>query len=101
MKRFQILLALAFALALPANVFGHGGSFKGPPGGVPPGLRPASDPEPPPPPPSDPNEPTGPVTPNEDPQGPVTPDDIEGPTSGKGGTTPMEPTKPGITGLRI
>ena len=38
--------AISFFVAEDANA--HGGSFRGPNGGVPPGLREPSDPEPPP-----------------------------------------------------
>jgi len=56
------------------DVYAHGGSFRGPNGGVPPGLREPSDPEPPPPPPSDPGTPGAPTTPS-GPDAPVTPPD--------------------------
>ena len=75
MKR---LLFIAVALAITGflmaeDVYAHGGSFRGPNGGVPPGLREPSDPEPPPPPPSDPGSPGGPTTPGDAPPGPTTP----------------------------
>jgi HEAT repeat protein len=57
------------------DVYAHGGSFRGPNGGVPPGLREPSDPEPPPPPPSDPGSPSGPTTPSGPAPGPETPQD--------------------------
>jgi len=88
----RILLALLCAFGLTAPVaFAHGGSFRGPNGGIPPGLREPSDPEPPPPPPTDPVPPGGPITPT-DPNGPVTPDDDANPTPG--GSTPPAPEGP-------
>jgi len=87
------LLALGL-VATDANA--HGGSFRGPPGGVPPGLRPPSDPEPPPPPPSDPSPPGGPTTGGDDPTGPITPEGLGGPSSGGDGP-PQLPTS-GPTG---
>jgi HEAT repeat protein len=75
MKRlFFIAIALALFSFLAEDVFAHGGSFRGPNGGVPPGLREPSDPEPPPPPPTDPGTPGGPTTPSGG-RGPETPDD--------------------------
>ncbi|MHC4848667.1 MAG: hypothetical protein ACYTEG_09460, partial [Planctomycetota bacterium] len=75
MKRlFFIAIAFAVFSFLAEDVFAHGGSFRGPNGGVPPGLREPSDPEPPPPPPTDPGTPGGPTTPGEG-RGPETPDD--------------------------
>ena len=50
-RRVSLLLAALLLAPLPL-AFGHGGTFRGPNGGVPPGLRAPSDPEPPPPPPS-------------------------------------------------
>jgi HEAT repeat protein len=88
-------------LALALGVFGyvadradaHGGSFRGPNGGVPPGLREPSDPEPPPPPPSDPGDPTGPVTPNDPAPAPTTPTDTNNETpGGDPAPTPVGPT---------
>jgi HEAT repeat protein len=63
---------ISFFLAETASA--HGGSFRGPNGGVPPGVREPSDPEPPPPPPTDPGTPGGPTTPS-GPGAPTTPDD--------------------------
>lgn len=73
MKRFFILVLL------PAIVLAHGGSFRGPNGGVPPGQREPSDPEPPPPPPSEPGTPGGPITPTPTP-GDTTPPDYGTPS---------------------
>jgi HEAT repeat protein len=87
-------------LALVLGVFGyvadnadaHGGSFRGPNGGVPPGLREPSDPEPPPPPPSDPGDPSGPTTPGGPAPAPTTPQDTGQETSGGDPTpTPVGP----------
>ncbi len=73
--RFWMLL-LGTLLCVPAPfVSAHGGSYRGPPGGVPPGLRPPGDPEPPPPPPSN-------------------GDDTGGPTSGPDGTPAPDPGIP-------
>ncbi len=76
MKRF-LMIAVALGLGLfvlAEDAYAHGGAFRGPNGGVPPGMREPSDPEPPPPPPSDPGDPGGPTTPSEpDPTGPTTP----------------------------
>ena len=50
MKRI-LFLAVALGLVgllLADDVYAHGGSFRGPNGGVPPGMREPSDPEPPP-----------------------------------------------------
>ncbi|MGQ0612575.1 MAG: HEAT repeat domain-containing protein [Planctomycetaceae bacterium] len=73
-----ILIAVAALLLgsyAPREADAHGGNFRGPPGGVPPGLREPSDPEPPPPPPSDPGPPKDPITPTDDPtENPVTPE---------------------------
>jgi HEAT repeat protein len=80
--------ALSFFLADDASA--HGGSFRGPNGGVPPGLREPSDPEPPPPPPTDPGGPGGPTTPS-GPTGPATPDD-------QGHSTPNDAPPPPPTG---
>jgi HEAT repeat protein len=65
----------------------HGGSFRGPNGGVPPGLREPSDPEPPPPPPSDPGDPGGPTTPSGPAPAPETPPD-QGHDTGGGDSAP-------------
>jgi len=77
--------ALSFFLADDASA--HGGSFRGPNGGVPPGLREPSDPEPPPPPPTDPGAPGGPTTPSGGPATPTTPED-------QGHTTPSDAPPP-------
>ncbi|MHC4222965.1 MAG: HEAT repeat domain-containing protein, partial [Planctomycetota bacterium] len=97
MKRIAFL-ALAFgivAFIFAGDVYAHGGSFRGPSGGVPPGLREPSDPEPPPPPPSDPGEPGGPTTPSEPAPGPTTPPD-QGRDSPKDSPppNPVQPTGP-------
>ncbi|MGH7163210.1 MAG: HEAT repeat domain-containing protein [Planctomycetota bacterium] len=89
MKRI-LLLAAAVALGsmFAERAYAHGGSYRGPNGGVPPGLREPSDPEPPPPPPSDPGQPSGPTTPGDPaPAGPTTPSD-------PGHTTPGDPGGP-------
>jgi len=97
------MLALLAVVAASPPAFAHGGNFRGPSNGVPPGLRPPTDPEPPPPPPSEPGEPGGPVTPSEPqpaPQGPLTPNDpgappvappAADPRPGKGRTTRSAP----------
>jgi HEAT repeat protein len=73
------ILFLALVLGIVSYVAdtadAHGGSFRGPNGGVPPGLREPSDPEPPPPPPSDPGDPGGPTTPSGPAPAPETPSD--------------------------
>ncbi len=74
-KIFVLAIALGVIGFLMADdVYAHGGSFRGPNGGVPPGLREPSDPEPPPPPPSDPGTPAAPTTPS-GPEAPTTPPD--------------------------
>jgi len=74
-KIFVIAIALGVIGFLMADdAYAHGGSFRGPNGGVPPGLREPSDPEPPPPPPSDPGTPNAPTTPS-GPEAPTTPPD--------------------------
>jgi HEAT repeat protein len=74
-KIFVLAIALGVIGFLMADdVYAHGGSFRGPNGGVPPGLREPSDPEPPPPPPSDPGTPAAPTTPSA-PDAPTTPPD--------------------------
>ncbi len=74
-RSFQLAIVLGLGLVFMAqDVEAHGGSYRGPPGGVPPGLREPTDPEPPPPPPSDPGDPGGPITPGDGPGGPTTPD---------------------------
>jgi HEAT repeat protein len=58
-----LLPAIVALLLAPLPVaLGHGGSFRGPNGGVPPGQREPSDPEPPPAPPTDPPDNGGPST---------------------------------------
>ena len=62
MKR-TLIMAAAFCIGLAlliSDTWAHGGQFRGPNGGVPPGLRGPADPEPPPPPPSEPGPPGGP-----------------------------------------
>lgn len=91
------ILFLAVVLGIFGYVAGdadaHGGSFRGPNGGVPPGLREPSDPEPPPPPPSDPGDPGGPTTPGGPAPAPTTPPDSGGETPGGDPTpTPVGPT---------
>lgn len=89
MKRL-LLIAIGLGIAgflLADDVYAHGGSFRGPNGGVPPGLREPSDPEPPPPPPSDPGNPGGPTTPSDPAPGPTTPDE-------KGHETPKDTGPP-------
>ena len=96
MKRIAVL-AVAFALVgflMADDVYAHGGSFRGPSGGVPPGLREPSDPEPPPPPPSDPGDPGGPVTPGDPNPGPITPPDSGHEATPGEGTGPPAPVAP-------
>ncbi|MHC4136246.1 MAG: HEAT repeat domain-containing protein [Planctomycetota bacterium] len=96
--RRNLFALISGALVLAATAWGHGGTFRGPNGAVPPGLREASDPEPPPPPPSDPGTPAPPVTPPGQPPGPGpdTGGKHDGPPSGGGGTAPTPPTgRPG------
>jgi len=80
----RTILSLSLVAALAAvDARAHGGSFRGPSGGVPPGQREPSDPEPPPPPPSDPGDPDTPVTPGSDtPPGPDTGHDDGTPSGG-------------------
>ncbi|MEM8884418.1 MAG: HEAT repeat domain-containing protein [Planctomycetota bacterium] len=92
MKRFFLIaVALGVVSFFAEDVLAHGGSFRGPNGGVPPGLREPSDPEPPPPPPTDPGAPGGPTTPGPGGGGPETPDD-------NGHETPSEAPPPPPTG---
>ncbi len=81
-------LAVAFGLValFTTPLYAHGGSFRGPNGGVPPGLREPNDPEPPPPPPSDPGDPGGPTTPGD--PGPATPTTPDGGHDTPGGAPP-------------
>jgi len=87
MTRIALCFCLLAAFLVP-RTYAHGGSFRGPNGGVPPNLRTPSDAEPPPPPPSPPGDPGRPTTPGED--GPVTPDD-PGHTSPGDGNAPLPP----------
>jgi HEAT repeat protein len=80
---------------MPTEAYAHGGSFRGPNGGVPPGLREPSDPEPPPPPPSDPGDPGGPTTPGGPAPGPETPPPSPGSAETPGDTGPPSPVGPG------
>jgi HEAT repeat protein len=77
---------------LASDAYAHGGSYRGPNGGVPPGQREPSDPEPPPPPPSDPGAPGGPTTPSDPTPGPTTPPDQGHSTPGD--APPPAPTAP-------
>ncbi len=91
---------VAILLAPLPLAFGHGGTFRGPNGGVPPGQREPSDPEPPPPPPSDPGDPDGPSTDKPD-QGPPStprPGDGEGTPDGGPAPGPQAPTNGGKGG---
>jgi len=90
--RRNLFALISGALVLAATALGHGGSFRGPNGSVPPGLRTPSDPEPPPPPPSDPGSPTPPVTPPGQPPGPDSGGKHDGPPSGGGAPPPAPPT---------
>jgi HEAT repeat protein len=90
------ILFLALVLGIVGYVAdradAHGGSFRGPNGGVPPGVREPSDPNPPPPPPSDPGNPGGPTTPGPAPDAPTTPQDTGQETpSGDSTPTPLGP----------
>jgi HEAT repeat protein len=82
MKRILLGLVAAAALALlvAPEAKAHGGQFRGPGGGVPPGLREPSDPTPPPPPPPTTPPPTTPPDPTPgNPPGPTTPPTKEAP----------------------
>jgi len=97
MKRMILMAAVLLGVSalLATDASAHGGSFRGPNGGVPPGLREPSDPEPPPPPPSDPGTPGGPTTPPDSPTGPTTPPEggsHETPPD-SGAPTPVGPTQ--------
>ncbi|MHC4549539.1 MAG: HEAT repeat domain-containing protein [Planctomycetota bacterium] len=96
MKRMHLLAgALSLGgLLIAGNAWGHGGSFRGPNGSVPPGLREPADPEPPPPPPSDPPTPGSPTTPTGPAPGPETPRGGQHePDTGGGGATPPGPSQ--------
>ncbi|MGQ0612716.1 MAG: HEAT repeat domain-containing protein [Planctomycetaceae bacterium] len=97
MTRMTLLAAMMLGLVamVATDAYAHGGAFRGPNGGVPPGLREPSDPEPPPPPPSDPGTPGGPTTPPDNPDGgPVTPPDKGGHDTppDSGAPTPVGPS---------
>ena len=87
MRHFIFFVLGAALLWIGESVYAHGGAFRGPNSGVPPGLRLPSDPEPPPPPPSDGPGP-GPTTGDDD-QGPA-----GGPLSGGSETGPSEGAPP-------
>lgn len=73
--RLALHSALAALVLAPLPVaLGHGGTFRGPNGAVPPGLRQPSDPEPPPPPPSKPGDPDSPTSGGGDGPAPLPPD---------------------------
>ncbi len=93
--RRNLFALISGALVLATTAWGHGGTFRGPNGGVPPGLREPSDPEPPPPPPSDPPTPTPPVTPQGEPPGPGTGGEHGTPDTGGGPTPPVAPSQSG------
>jgi len=100
--RKSLVLAIALGAAsylLASDAYAHGGAFRGPNGGVPPGMREPSDPEPPPPPPSDPGDPNGPTTPGEPGGGPTTPSPEPG-TETPGDTGPPAPIAPSQPGGR-
>lgn len=91
------MVGAAAAIFAAPLALAHGGQFRGPGGGVPPGLREPSDPTPPPPPPptSPPpsTTPTDPSTPNPTPTTPSTPNQpppVTPPTTG-----PDTPNAPG------
>jgi HEAT repeat protein len=89
-----MLLTFFLAAAIFASeAWGHGGVFRGPSGGVPPGLREPFDAEPPPPPPTDPGEPGTPTTPSDPAPGPITPREPRG-GAGTGGETGPQPSQP-------
>ncbi len=98
-RTLSIALATLLSLVLIGDdLFAHGGSFRGPPGGVPPRLREPNDPEPPPPPPSDPGDPGGPITPGDDPTGPTTPDGLDNPSTGGDAPVGLPPSAPNSPG---
>jgi hypothetical protein len=86
--RRNLFALISGALVLATTAWGHGGTFRGPNGSVPPGLRTPSDPEPPPPPPSDPGTPNEPKTPSGGQPGPDSGGRPDNPDSGVGGGMP-------------
>lgn len=92
--RRNLFALIGGALVLATTAWGHGGTFRGPNGGVPPALREPSDPEPPPPPPSDPNPPGAPITPEGSPPAPDTGGRDEGHDTTPGGGLPPPPLSP-------
>ncbi|MHC4974104.1 MAG: HEAT repeat domain-containing protein [Planctomycetota bacterium] len=98
--RRNLFALISGALVLATTAWGHGGTFRGPNGGVPPGLREPSDPEPPPPPPSDPGTPTPPTTPPGSPPGPDSGGKHDGPDSGGGPSAPVAPARGGPNAKR-
>jgi len=94
-------IVVALLLAPLPVALGHGGTFRGPNGAVPPGLRTPSDPEPPPPPPSDPADPTGPSTGGGDAPPPhTTPDGGHDTGTPENGPPPPVPGSPAGTGRK-
>ncbi len=94
--RFPLHAILALLLLAPLPVaLGHGGTFRGPNGGVPPGLRAPTDPEPPPPPASEGGDPGGPTTGGEGGPPPTTPPDGGHGTPPDSGPPPPGPTQGG------
>jgi HEAT repeat protein len=94
--RRNLFALISGALVLATTAWGHGGTFRGPNGGVPPALREPSDAEPPPPPPSDPPTPATPTTPDGPSPGPDTGGKHDGPDSGGGAPPPIAPAgRPG------
>ena len=90
MRHLLFFVLGAALLWIAESAFAHGGAFRGPNSGVPPGLRLPSDPEPPPPPPSDPPGPGGPTTgEDQDPRGGT-------PLSGRTDTGPSAGQPPAI-----
>jgi HEAT repeat protein len=90
---FRLVLTAVLLAPLPV-AFGHGGTFRGPNGGVPPELREPHDPEPPPPPPSGDPAPEPPSSGGSDTESPVTPPE-HGPDTGGPTQPPVPPTPPG------
>ena len=95
MKRLALCL-LFFAALFVTPAYAHGGSFRGPNGGVPPNLRTPSDAEPPPPPPTDPGDPGDTTTPGDVPN-PKDP----GHTTPGDGSAPPPPTDNALKGKRV